>query len=264
MMKATKEVSPSSKNQSVSKTLAILSTFSEAAPMQRTSDIAAKLGMNVSTVSRHLNTLLDSGFLSRDDATGYYYPGLQILSLAGITLQNSDIYRHSVPELQQLAQTNKVYAHMSMPNGTDIVHLICSCGKNTNELLIPMGHRHPMYCSAMGRAILAYLPQDRVMHILNNSSMEKHTLDTLTTIPEIQKELVRTRNQGYCVLTNELSNGVASIAAPIFNRAREPVAAISISTSLWRLNQPNSEQELAKSVIICANKISGRLGYYPR
>ena len=53
--------------KSVSKTLAILSTFDERTPMQRTSDIAARLGMNISTVSRHLNTLLDWGFLRRDD-----------------------------------------------------------------------------------------------------------------------------------------------------------------------------------------------------
>ena len=55
--------------KSVSKTLAILSTFDERTPMQRTSDIAARLGMNISTVSRHLNTLLDWGFLRRDDET---------------------------------------------------------------------------------------------------------------------------------------------------------------------------------------------------
>ena len=58
--------------KSVSKTLEILSTFNELAPEQRTSDIANKLHMNISTVSRHLNTMLDWNFLERDDSTGYY------------------------------------------------------------------------------------------------------------------------------------------------------------------------------------------------
>ena len=89
--------------KSVSKTLAILSTFDERTPMQRTSDIAARLGMNISTVSRHLNTLLDWGFLRRDDETGCYYPGTQIISLAGAALQDSDVYRYSFPELQLLS-----------------------------------------------------------------------------------------------------------------------------------------------------------------
>lgn len=66
-------------NKSVSKTLAILSLFSEGERMLRTSEIAERLQMNISTVSRHLNTLLDGGFLQRDDATGYYYPGMEII-----------------------------------------------------------------------------------------------------------------------------------------------------------------------------------------
>ena len=254
----------SSRNQSVNKTLAILSTFNEATPMQRTSEIAARLGLHISTVSRHLNTLLDSGFLSRDDDTGYYYPGIKIVSLAGITLQNTDVYRHSYSEIQALAHSAKVYSHMSIPDGTDIVHLICISGKSSNDLMIPMGHRHPMYCSAMGRIILAYMPKDQVSSILKRSHLEKHTAETLISEPEICQEIEKARKQGYCVLQNELTHGVASVAAPVFNRSRIPVAAISISTSIWRLDQPQSERELSKAVISAANNISGKLGYYPR
>ncbi|MCR5273254.1 MAG: IclR family transcriptional regulator [Lachnospiraceae bacterium] len=254
----------SAKNNSVTKTLSILSAFTETTPMLRTTDIAAMLGMNISTVSRHLNTLLDCGFLERDDDTGFYYPGLQIVSLAGITLQSNDIYRHAFPELQQLSYANKLYSHMSVPENTEIVHLICCCCKSSNEQLIPMGHRHPMYCSAMGRAMLAYMPSDKVSNILKNSNLDKMTADTKTEISEIEKELEKTKRLGYCSLQNELSNGAASIAAPVFNRKREPVAAISVSTSLWRFNLPGSEDELAKSVMTAANKISGKLGYFPR
>ena len=103
--------------KSVSKTLAILSTFDERTPMQRTSDIAARLGMNISTVSRHLNTLLDWGFLRRDDETGCYYPGTQIISLAGAALQDSDVYRYSFPELQLLSFRYGVHSHMSIQDG---------------------------------------------------------------------------------------------------------------------------------------------------
>ena len=72
----------SSNAKSVGKTFAILSTFNEATPIQRTSDIASKLHMNISTVSRHLNTMLDWGYLQRDDATGFYSLGLEIVALA--------------------------------------------------------------------------------------------------------------------------------------------------------------------------------------
>ena len=101
--------------KSVSKTLEILSTFNELAPEQRTSDIANKLHMNISTVSRHLNTMLDWNFLERDDSTGYYSLGLEIVALAGAALQNNDVYRHAYPELQQLSYKYGVHSHMGVP-----------------------------------------------------------------------------------------------------------------------------------------------------
>ena len=81
---------------------------------------------------------------------------------------------------------------------------------------------------------------------------------------EIQEELARTRQRGYCVLFEELSANKSSLAAPIFDRSREPIAAISISTSAHGLSKPQREQELARAVVTVAGRISGKLGYYPK
>ena len=250
--------------KSVSKTLAILATFNETTPMQRTSDIAAKLHMNISTVSRHLNTMLDWGFLERDDATGFYHLGLEIVALAGASLQNNDVYRHAFPELQQLSYKYGVHSHMGVPRQVDVVHLISICCENTMELLIPMGHCHPMYCSAMGRALLAYMPADRAQEILKKSELQKFTHETKIDVSEINKELLRTRQKGYCILSDELAENKASIAAAVFDRHRCPVAAISVSASAHSLSQPQRERELAKAVMTTAGKISAKLGCYPK
>lgn len=101
--------------KSVGKALSILSLFSRETPMLRTSDVAVRLDMNLSTVSRHLNTLLDWGFLQRDDITGCYSPGLQIVALAGIALQNSEVYRHSYAELSRISFRYNIHSHMSIP-----------------------------------------------------------------------------------------------------------------------------------------------------
>jgi DNA-binding IclR family transcriptional regulator len=108
------------------------------------------------------------------------------------------------------------------------------------------------------------MPSGNVQLILKNSALAKHTSETKIDIEEIQNELLKTKKQGYCVVLNELSEGVASIAAPIFDRSRNPIAGISISSSLWRLKQPQSEEELSKAILSVAKKISGKLGYYPR
>ena len=180
--------------KSVSKTLEILSTFNELAPEQRTSDIANKLHMNISTVSRHLNTMLDWNFLERDDSTGYYSLGLEIVALAGAALQNNDVYRHAYPELQQLSYKYGVHSHMGVPRAVDVVHLISICCESTMELLIPMGHCHPMYCSAMGRAMLAYMSQAEVQKVLRASELQKLTPETKIDLREINQELIHTRS----------------------------------------------------------------------
>lgn len=254
----------STNTKSVSKAFAILSTFDETTPMQRTSDIAIKLNMNISTVSRHLNTMLDWGFLERDEDTGFYYPGMGIISLAGITLQNNDVFRHAFPELQIISHKYRIHSHMGVPRLTEVYHLISVCCENTSDLLIPMGHRHPMYCSAMGRAMLAYMPYSRAQDILKNSNIHTHTSHTKIDLGEINKELALTKKRGYCILKDELIEGKASLSAPVFDRNREPIAAISVSTSSHALSQLSREKELAKVVITAANKISCKLGYYPK
>lgn len=264
MTQPTESAHKGSNTKSVSKTLAILSTFDETTPMQRTSDIAMKLDMNISTVSRHLNTMLDWGFLERDDFTGYYYPGLEIVALAGAALQNNDVFRHAFPELQRLSYKYGVHGHMGIPRKTEVAHLISSSSERTMELFIPMGHRQPMYCSAMGRALLAYMPSARAQEILKNSKLQKRTSETKTDTCEILQELIRTKQKGYCLLLNELSEGKGSIAAPIFDRKRTAIAAISVSASAHSISQPQRERELAKAVMNAASKISGKLGYYPQ
>lgn len=252
-----------SDTKSVSKTLAILSNFDETTPMQKTSDIASRLNMSISTASRHLNTMLDWGFLERDDSTGYYSPGYETIALAGTALLNNDAYRYAYPELQRLSYRYVVHSHMAVQRGVEIVHLISSSCENTMDLFIPMGHRQPMYCSAMGRAILAYLAEDKAMEILKKSELNKMASETKIDIEDIKQELINTRQKGYCVLLNELSESKASLAAPIFNRQRFPVAAISVSISAQGMRHPQRERELAKAIKGAAGRISGKLGYFP-
>ena len=263
MSQAAVKQQSSSNAKSVGKTFAILSTFNETTPTQRTSDIASKLHMNISTVSRHLNTMLDWGYLQRDDATGFYSLGLEIVALAGAALQNSSIYRFAYPELQRLSYKYGVHSHMSVPRGVEVVHLISICCENTMELLIPMGHCHPMYCSAMGRAIMAYQSSGEVQRVLRDSELRKFTPETKVDIQEIQQELARTRQKGYCIIFDELSENIGSLAVPIFDRNRNPVAAI-LYIGQCPQPQPAQRARTGEGCDHCRRKDLREVGYYPK
>jgi len=100
--------------------------------------------------------------------------------------------------------------------------------------------------------------------LLKSGELKKYTPDTKISLQEIKQELNHTRQKGYCVLFHELAEGKGSISAPVFDRSRTPVAAISISASTHRLSQPQIEFELARAVMTTATKISGKLGYFPK
>ena len=116
----------------------------------------------------------------------------------------------------------------------------------------------------MGRALLAYMAPAKAEDILKNSNLQKRTPDTLTDRWEIRQELIRTKQRGYCLLLNELTEGKGSIAAPVFDRHRNVIAAVSVSAGAHSISQPQRERELAKAVMHVASKISGKLGYYPK
>lgn len=259
-----KDNSDSAGNKSLIKALSILSTFDASTPMQRTSDIALRLNMNISTVSRHLNTLLDWGFLERDDMTGFYSAGYKIIALAGAALQNNDVYRYASVELPKLSMRCNIHSHMGIPRMGCIVHIISNSCEKTSDLLMPMGHCQPMYCSAMGRAILAFLPQNKSSEILKNSNRQKYASETKTELNDLKNELKRAHKDGYAIVINELNDDTASLAAPIFDRNGTPIAAISVSTSARSLSRVERQRELAQEVVHTANKISAKIGYFPK
>lgn len=252
-----------SKNKSIGKTLAILSTFTESEPMQRTSDIANKLKLNVSTVSRHLNTLLDGGYLERDDNTGFYYPGINIVALAGATLHNRLEYRYAYPQLHKISNKYLVHGHMGIRDGIDVVHLISACCEYTEELSIPMGHRQPLYCTAMGRVILSSMSENQVNDVLKNSNLLELTPKTIIDKTAIKREVERVKKQGYSIVRDELLLDKVSIAAPLKDTTRKTIGAVSISTSVDNLKRESRQETLVKAVVYMASKISGQLGYYP-
>jgi len=250
--------------KSINRTLEILSTFTAAQPQQRVTDIAEKLGMNISTVSRHLSTMLDSGFLERDSQSGMYRLGIKFVTLAGVALYSHEVYRHSYPELLQLSHKTGLHCIMGIPEGKDVVHLISVGSDETIEFLTPIGYHHPMYCSGMGRAIMSQMSQEEIDEILDGDISTKYADDTKATKKEILEALKIARKKGYATIVNELNPGKSSISAPIFAQNRQVIAAISMTGNIFSLNLEKNEEILSKQLLHSAGKISGKLGFFPK
>ncbi len=251
----------STNTKSVSRTLSILLTFTEDTPIQRVSTIASQLGMNASTVSRHLTTLLDAGFIERDEETGSYHLGLNVIAMAGVALCNNSLYRYGQAELLDLTSKYGLHFHLSVPNGADMVHLIGLCGTESLEFPVPMGHRHPQFCSAMGRAYLSTFPIEQVSSFLDSIYLVPYTSKTKLNKEDILEDIKLTKKRGYSLIEDELTMGKTSIGVPIFGRSRKAVAAISYTIDTFNTEVREKEVHLTNRMRIAANRISGKIGF---
>lgn len=254
----------SNSTQSIYRALSILNTFTDNTPFQKEKDIVQKTGLSQSTVSRHLNTMLDMGFIERDNYTGLYHLGIQIVVLYGVYAHSSDLYRLAYPQLQQLSFDTKLHTFLGVPKGNQIVHMASVGAESSSELFTPTGYAHPMYACAMGRAVMAYMDNESISKLLDKEKLEQYTLETITDAKKLRQELKKVAFQGYCLLKEELTIGKSSLAAPVYDKTRKIIGAISVSGNTIDMDLDKTEKELAHKVMSVAGKISGKLGYFPR
>lgn len=247
--------------QSVSRALAILSCFTDQQPVLRVSDFARMLNLTASNVSRLLSTMESLGYVERDETTGLFRPGLQLVALAGIALNHIELRKQALAELQELGNRLGLGANLSILRDSAIFYLAHVDGPRAPRMYTLLGRKNPLHATGMGKVLLAHLPQPEVDRILAETGLPRYTSSTITDPAELKAELEIVRHRGYATEVEELALGRACVAAPIHNRTNSVVAAISISGPLTEVNLEQRQEQLARVVIEAADHISVRLGY---
>jgi DNA-binding IclR family transcriptional regulator len=123
-----------------------------------------------------------------------------------------------------------------------------------------VGKRAPLYCTALGKVLLAYLSTEERKKILGEKMLPRLTENTITDKGELKKELNKIKKQGFALDREENEKNIYCIAAPIRNYQGEVIAAISISSPIFRVDK-NVQNNLNEALIETSKKISKRLGY---
>ncbi|HYG57515.1 MAG TPA: IclR family transcriptional regulator [Symbiobacteriaceae bacterium] len=247
--------------QSVTRALAILSCFSDQQPELRVSDFARILGLTQSNVSRLLSTMESLGYVERDENTGLFRPGLHLVTLAGIALNQVEIRKQALVELQTLESRLGLGANLAILKDDHIFYLAHLDGPRAPRMYTLLGRRNPLHATGMGKVLLAFLPEHEVDAILARTGLPAYTANTITSDDRLKAQLETIRIRGYGTEREELALGRACVAAPIRSRTGAVVAAISVSGPLTEINLDEREETLARVVIEAADHISVRLGY---
>jgi IclR family acetate operon transcriptional repressor len=243
----------------VTKAIGILEALAAQADRGITlAELSAELGMPKSTVHRYLATLTQLDLAERREAERFRL-GTKVIELAGSFLANSDLRSESQPVLDSLASQSDETVHLAVPSGTEVVYIAKVESKHALRMYSYIGAKLPMYCTALGKAILAFGPQDRTREVLARK-LKPRTPRTITSPEALETELEAVRTQGYALDDEENEVGIRCVSAPILDYTRMAVAAMSISGPSNRMDRRRCV-ELAPLVREAAERVSRRMGH---
>lgn len=212
-------------NNSITKAIAILNSFSYEKPRLRLKEISAVTGINQTTAYRMLNTLKESNLIEQYD--GMYTLGRGFLKYEAIVLNSMEIRRIALPFLLELSNNLKVNVNLAVLDGHEVVYIARAETPYCVYGYFHVGMRRPINCTALGKVLTCQTPE--IASEAFRRGVSRYTLNTITDEARFLQELEKVRLQGYAVDAEEWSNGINCIAAPIFNISREIFAGISIS-----------------------------------
>ena len=244
--------------RAVERALDILICFTPDKPTRSLTQIAERVGMHKSTVLRLLATLENKHFISRDKATGTYQLGLRFIEIASIMLHGIDIQQWAQPYLQNLSDESGETVDLAVLDGNHVIYLKVIESSQRVKIAAAAGERLPIFCTATGKAFLAYLSDDQVRQLLHEG-LSRYTEKTLLSLPDLFADLHATRERGFAISEQEYEKDINAIAAPILDANGCPVAVVAIVGPSYRLTRQRM-LELGQSIRATTETIAGEVG----
>ncbi len=251
------------KTQSVERALDILLLFSMQRPNYALNEIATLTGLNKSTAWRLATTLEQRGLLEQDPETRRYRLGRRIYQLGMIYANCLEINNKASMAVHSLASRTRCTARIGIWDRDAVIVTMIVIPEGQDALAAQIGPRIPAYCTALGKAMLAFMEEEELKGYLSETELIPYTPSTITSQEQLIEELKETRQRGYSISKNELIPGVAGIAAPIFGRDGSLIAALSLGVGRLKELLIDRMNELSEELLNTALEISRQLGFGP-
>ncbi len=218
------------------KGLAVIECFDENHQKLTIAEVAQTVGLSRAAARRCLLTLTRLGYAEYD---GKFFR----LTVHAMRLGYAYLASTTTPQILQTAverlcgETNESCS-AAVLDGNEMVYVARAAVKRILSISVNVGTRLPLYCTSMGKVLLAAMEPEAAEQLLESASRLEYTQHTITSMPVLGKKLAQVRIEGYCLVEEELQIGLISLAAPVFNSAGRCVAAISVSSQPHRMS-PN-------------------------
>ena len=224
------------------------------------SEMARQLELDRSTTYRILLSLEKCGLVEKDQKTGEYSLGLSTFEIGNTYLRQMDFIKISRPIMTELALKAQETVHLAVLSDREIVYVDKVDSPRTLGVMSKIGQRAPVYCTALGKLLLAFQPESEQSRIIRKLRLTPLTPRTITSKQKLVEVLKAIRKQGYSLDHREIEQEVECIGAPIRDHLGNVIAALSISGPGRKINTP-MERQYVSQVMEAAALISSKMGY---
>jgi len=199
------------------------------------SELAAETGQSVATVYRALVTLQSHGMVEVEEPGQIWHIGGGAFRIGSAFLRRTKVVERARQPMDALMRATGETANLGIEWQDEVMFLSQVETHEAIRAFFPPGTRGPMHVSGIGKALLAWMPEDRVRGTIARRGLERFTSLSITSGTLLLRDLARTRERGFSIDDQERAEGMRCFAAPVFNAWAEPVAGISVSGPAFRM-----------------------------
>lgn len=253
------ELEDQAKVKSLFRGLKLLDFFDASHTDRGVKELADLTGLLKSTVYNLLNTLLLCGYLERSVIPGKYRLGRKILELSSLMVSHDETRRIIKPYMDLLAEECREIVYFGQPFGTEVSYIDSSYPPGTPVTRIVSGIRAEMYCTSLGKAMLAFMGEELLSNVVGKGFVQ-YTPYTLITEDALRLDLAATRERGYAIDNMEHEYGIRCVGVPIRNNHGTVIGALSISGPSLRV-MDDQLVVFADRLLKAASEIQSKINY---
>ncbi len=223
-------------------------------------EIAAGLGSPISSTYRIAMALEDMGLVARDPETKQIRLTNKLLSIGQRAITETNLVEHALDLMRELRDRVQDTVLIGVREGKEIIVLDEAIGTRMFCFISKLGYRIGVSCSAPGKAILAFLPENERDEIIASVKFIRYNERTITSKEQLRRELAGVVEKGYAFDDSEQFDGIYCIGAPVFDRSGYPVASVWTTGLMMDIDRKHIP-EIGATVKAHADRISARLGY---
>lgn len=220
------------------------------------SELVRRTELPKATVHRLASQLVDIGALEK--VGDRYRPGLRLFELGSVVVRHRRLRDNALPLMEDLYEATHETVHLGIPDGLDVLYLEKIVGPRGSPVSTRVGTRKPLYCTALGKAMLAFSPAELLRAVLAGG-LAPHAPRTIVLPDLLLAEVEKARQCGLAYDYEEYVPGTSCVASPVLDRNRLAIAALSVTGPVTRFDPERCAPAVRTAALTLSRTLSGML-----